>query len=134
MSARLPTKVQLVALLPQLEAHARDWAEREFTSFDAAVLNEKPKDPDAGSIWDMPAIDSKRVVSLLAELETLIGGGCTLPVSAIKSGGYANAEDLVSKLLPRLLEKCSDAQKPGIVSTSAPPPAAVQSPPLQVLP
>jgi hypothetical protein len=134
MSAHLPTKAQLTALLPQLEAHARVWAEREFSSFDDAVLSQKPKDPDTGSIWDVPAIDSKRVVSLLAELETLIGGGCKLPVSAIKSGGYANTEDLVSKLFPKLCEKCLDAQKPGVVSTSASPPTAVQSPPPQVLP
>ena len=127
MTARLPpTKSQLDALLPQLDAYARDWAERECKSFDAAVLNE-PSD-DGGSIWDVPEIDSKRVVALLAELEQLIGGNCKLPVSAIQSGGYDSADDLVRKLFPKLREKCPDAHKPGVAS--APPPPANSAPPL----
>jgi len=122
--------------MPRLEAHARDWAERDCMSFDAAVLAGPPKEnPGDGSIWDMPAIDSKRVVSLLAELEQIIGGGCRLPVSAIKSGGYGGADDLVSKLLPKLREKCPDALTPGVASTSPPPsPAATKSVPPQALP
>jgi hypothetical protein len=120
MGARLPTKAQLDAILPQLEAYARDWAERECTSFDAAVLQESSKGEDEGSIWDMPTIDSKRVVSLLAQLEPLIGEDYTLPASAIKSGGYASVDDLVAKLFPKLREKCPDIAKPGLVSTTAP--------------
>ena len=137
MSARLlPTKAQLDAVLPRLERYTRDWAERECTSFDEAVLNEPPKENEEdGSIWDVPAIDSKRVVSLLAELEQVIGGNCKLPVAAIKSGGYASADDLVEKLFPKLRDKCPDAHKPGVASPTAPASTtAVKSPPPQVLP
>jgi hypothetical protein len=135
MPARIPpTKAQFDALLPKLEAYARDWAERECTTFDEAVLGKpKKENEDDGSIWDMPAIDSKRVVALLVELEQMIDEKCRLPVSAIKSGGYANADDLVAKLLPKLREKCPDSNKPGVASTSAPPPAS-DAPPAQVLP
>jgi hypothetical protein len=136
MTARIPpTKAELDALLPRLEAYARDWAERECTTFDAAVLGEPPKENEEdGSIWDVPAIDSKRVVSLLGELEKMIGEKCKLPVSAIKSGGYTSAADLVAKLFPRLREKCPDAHKPGIVSAVAAPVVAGRAPSAQVLP
>lgn len=121
MTARKPpTKAELDSLLPKLEAYARDWAERECTTFDAAVLGEAPKENEEdGSIWDVPAIDSKRVVSLLGELEKMIGENCKLPVSAIKSGGYTSAEDLVAKLFPKLRDKCPVAHKPGVASTTA---------------
>jgi hypothetical protein len=140
MTARLPpTKAQLDALRPQLEAYALDWAERECTSFDAAVLGEPNENEGDGSIWDMPAIDSKRVTSLLAELEKMFekmfGGNFKLPVSAIKSGGYSDGADLVAKLFPKIREKCSDSHKPGVASASAaPPPTETKSPPPQVLP
>ncbi len=135
MTVRLiPTKTQLDAILPQLEAYARDWVERECTSFDAAVLSEVPKESEDGSIWDVPAIDSKRVVALLAELEELIGGNCKLPVSAIESGGYENAEDLIARLLPKLREKCPESHKPGIASVSpSPTQLALRAPAPQVL-
>src|SRR5687768_8736004 len=108
MTARMPpTKAELDALLPKLEAFARDWVDRECTPFDAAVLGETPKESEEdGSIWDVPAIDSKRVGSLLGGLEKMIGENCKLPVSAIKSGGYTGADDLGEKLFAQLREKC----------------------------
>jgi len=125
MSARLPSKAGFDALQPTLEALARDWVARECTSFDAAVLGTSD-----GSIWDMPAIDSKRVVALLVELEGVVGNGCTIPVSVIAGGGYGSADDLVTKLLPRIRERCPDAQT-GLPPTSPPstPPSMTQARP-----
>lgn len=129
MSTRLPTLAQLDAMLHQLQAYARDWAERECTSFDDAVLQRPRAGAQGGtSIWDMPAIDSKRAVTLLVELEGIIGGGCKLPISAIKSGGYASAEDLVVKLFAKLREACTP--KPGLASAAV---TAATPPPSQVL-
>ncbi len=130
MATGLPTPTQFDALVPQLQAYARDWAERECTSFDDAVLQRPRAAHGAGSIWDMPAIDSKRVVALLVELEDVIGGGCKLPVSAIKSGGYVSPEDLVVKLFAKLREACTP--KPGLTSSAAPP-SSSQPPSSQVL-
>jgi hypothetical protein len=139
MPARLlPTKAQVDSLRSKLEAYALEWAERECKSFDEAVLGEPKESEDDGSIWDMPAIDSKRVTSLLVELEKMFeqtfGGSFKLPVSAIKSGGYADGPDLVAKLFAKIREKCPDSHKPGVASASAPPPSATNSPPPQVLP
>jgi hypothetical protein len=128
MSAHLPTKVQLDALLPQLQAYTRSWADRECASFDDAVLRETSGE---GSIWDMPAIDSKRAVGLLVELEAVIGGGCKIPVSVITSGGYASPDDLVTKLFAKVREICPDIAKPGVTAVAAPV-AASQPPPKQV--
>lgn len=127
MKAILPTKAQFDSLAAQMEAFTRDWAERECTTFDEAVRRAAGVEPEP-SIWDMPAIDSKCTVALLVELETLIGGGCKLPATVIKSGGYRSADDLVRTLLPTIRERCPDADKPGIAATAATPPLA------QVLP
>lgn len=135
MATRLPTKAQFDALLPELQACTRAWAQRECTSLDDAVQQQPSGKTDTGegSIWDMPAIDSKRVVSLLVELETVFGGGCKLPVAVIKSGGYASSDDLIARLFPKLRDACTDAQKPGLASTAAS--TAVSTlPPAQVLP
>ena len=84
----------------------RDWAERECTSFDQAVRKAAGvPSTGGGSIWDMPTIDSKRVASLLVELEPVLG--CRLPSALIKRGGYENAEDLLADMLPKIRERCS---------------------------
>lgn len=133
MSAVLPEKPQFDAMLPKLQAYARDWAERECTTFNAAVRKAAGDEAEDGSIWDlMPMIDSKRTVALLVELEGLIGGGCKIPVSVIKAGGYTSVDDLNAKLFAKIRERCPDASKPGLAATT--PPAAVSKPPSQVLP
>jgi hypothetical protein len=132
MSVGLPNKAEFDVKLPQLEALARDWAERECTSFDAAVRRAAGDEQEEGSIWDMPAIDSKRTVSLLVELEPVLGG-CKLPSSLIKRGGYASVDDLIAKLFPKIRERCPDATKPGFTAAAAPA-AAVKHSPSQVSP
>ncbi|WP_437486750.1 hypothetical protein WME75_04410 [Sorangium sp. So ce1014] len=132
MSVRLPNKAKFDVLLPALQALTRDWAERECTSFDEAVRRASDADTDDGSIWDMPAIDSKRCVSLLIDLEGLLGPGCRIPVSVIKAGGYASVDDLIGKLLPKIREKCLDVAKPGLASAGIP--AAPSRPSSRVLP
>lgn len=129
----LPNKAEFDSLLPTLETLTRDWAERECTSFDQAVRRAAGDDAGGGSIWDMPAIDSKRTVSLLVELEGLIANGCTIPISVIKSGGYASVDDLISKLLPTIRERCPDAPIPALVTASIPSVTSNPSPP-QVVP
>src|SRR3954454_19725611 len=62
------SKAQFDVKAGDLDALARDWAERECTSFDEAVRRAGGAPENDGSIWDMPTIDSKTVVSLLAEL------------------------------------------------------------------
>lgn len=99
------TKAQFDQKRAQLEALARDWADRECTSFDEAVT-QNPKAPSTGTIWRMPAIDSKRVVGLLVELEPAIG--CDIPCSVIRRGGYSDRAGLVADLLARIRERCLD--------------------------
>jgi hypothetical protein len=99
------TKGQFDGKRRELEALATDWAERECTSFDDAVRS-NVNHPGVGSIWQMPAIDSKSVVSLLVEMEPLLG--CKLPISLIRPGGYANAQALVAELLPAIRGRCGD--------------------------
>src|SRR4029078_8810899 len=123
MSVALPNKSEFDAKRSQLEALTRDWADRECTSFDTAGRRAAGDDPGEGSIWDMPAIDSKRTVSLLVELEPMLG--CKLPSSLIKQGGYASVDDMIAKLFPKMRERCPDAPKPGLVAAAAPARAAV---------
>lgn len=104
------TKAQFDAQRPALEALATDWADRECTSFDDAVHQTHNKHPARGTIWAMPAIDSKRVVALLVELEPVIG--CDLPCSLARSGGYATRSRLVTDLLARIRARCLDTPTP----------------------
>lgn len=99
------TKAQFDEKRAELDALARDWADRECTSFDEAV-SQNQKAPSTGSIWVMPAIDSKRVVGLLVELEPAIG--CEIPCSVIRRGGYSDRTRLVTDLLARIRERCLD--------------------------
>jgi len=111
------SKAEFDGKLNELRSIAGDWAARECTSFDAAVQRAAGIEDGDGSIWDMPAIDSKRVVSLLVELEPVLG--CRLPTSLIKRGGYASAEELKDNLFTKIRELCSDANGPGL-STATP--------------
>jgi hypothetical protein len=134
MTVRLPSKAQFDSLRAAAEALAREWAERECTSFDAAVRRAAGGEEE-GSIWDMPEIDSKRCVSLLGELESLFGNDCKIPdckipVSVIKPGGYASVDDLIAKLVPKIRERCLDAPNPSLAAVAA---AASNPPPPQVI-
>ena len=99
------TKTQFDVRRSALEALTNDWASRECTSFDDAVL-QKSTEPASGTIWKMPAIDSKRVVALLVELEPVVE--CELPCSLVRRGGYATPSTLASDLLARIREHCLD--------------------------
>jgi hypothetical protein len=120
---RLPmTRAQFDQKRSELEALARDWADRECTSFDDAV-SQSPRLPTSGTIWAMPAIDSKRVVGLLVELEPTLG--CDIPCSVIRRGGYSDRSRLVTDLLARIRERCLDdtatnAQASASASEAAP--------------
>lgn len=100
------TTAQFDAKRRQLEAWATAWADRECTSFDDAVHHQQNETPASGTIWAMPAIDSKHVVALLVELEPVIG--CDLPCSLARPGGYPSRSLLVSDLLARIREQCID--------------------------
>ena len=103
------TKAQFDEKREELEILARDWADRECTSFDQAV-GQTQSDSPAGTIWTMPAIDSKRVVGLLVDLEPTIG--CEIPCSVIRRGGYSDRARLVTELLARIRERCLDDPAP----------------------
>ena len=107
MKTPLPLDVaRFDAKVLEVKALTRDWAERECTSFDQAVRKAAGVPATGGgSIWDMPNIDSKRVASLLVELEQVLD--CRLPSALIKRGGYENAEDLLADMLPKIRERCS---------------------------
>lgn len=90
----------------EAETLTRDWAERECTSFDQAVRTPE-QHIGSGSIWQMPAVDSKRVVSLLVELEPILG--CKLPPTLIRRGGYMNPQILERELLAAIRDRCSGA-------------------------
>lgn len=108
MKTSLPLdKAQFDAKVTQLEALARNWAERECSTFDEAVRRAAGLPQTSGSIWTMPPIDSKRVVSLLVELEPILG--CKLPSALIRRGGYRNTDDLVKDLGQRIRERCGDS-------------------------
>lgn len=118
MHTTFPNKAEFDAKLPQIEALVRDWVDRECTPFDAAVRKEAGTDDGGGSIWDMPAIDSKQTVSLLVELEGLLG--CRLPSSLIKRGGYAGADQVIADLPPKIREHCPDATDPALAMIAPP--------------
>jgi hypothetical protein len=69
-------------------------------------------------------------VSLLVELEGMIGGGCKIPVSVIRAGGYVSGDDLKAKLFATIRERCPDPARPGVAATKT----ASEPPPPQVLP
>jgi hypothetical protein len=101
-------KAQFDAKVTQFEALVRDWADRECTPFDEAVRRAAGLPPTSGgSIWKMPSIDSKPVVTLLVELEQILG--CRLPSELIRRGGYKNADDLVNDLRQKIRERCCDS-------------------------
>lgn len=108
MKPAFPSKTEFDALRPALDALTRDWVERECSSFDEAVDRAAGTAGESDSIWDMPAIDSKRVAGLLAELEPLLG--CKLPSSLAKAGGYEDGEELIADLFTKIREKCGDEQ------------------------
>ncbi|MBN8612712.1 MAG: hypothetical protein J0L92_19105 [Deltaproteobacteria bacterium] len=85
-----------------VEKHIASWSKEECSSFDAAIGV-----AEADPIWSMPAIDSKRVTSLLAELEPILG--CRLPSSLIRKGGYRDKADLSQSLTSTIEARCSDA-------------------------
>lgn len=84
----------------QLNALIDDWVGRECTSFDDAVRMAAGESPAGPSIWDMPTIDSKSVVSLLTQLEPVLDR--RLPATLIKPGGYTSSEELKNDLVPKL--------------------------------
>ena len=109
MKTSLPLdKTQFDGRVPQFEALTRDWADRECTTFDEAVRRAAGiPQASGGSIWSMPSIDSKRVVSLLVELEPIFG--CRLPSALIRRGGYVNTDDLLNDLRQRIRDRCPDS-------------------------
>jgi hypothetical protein len=86
----------------QLTALIEDWVDRECSTFDDAVRKAAGLAAAGPSIWDLPTIDSKRVVSLLTELEPVLER--RLPAALIRKGGYASADDLKTDLVPKLKE------------------------------
>ncbi len=112
MKRILPDKLMFDSLRGQLSDIIREWSERECSSFDDAVAevdSSSPSTSDSG-IWEMPAIDSKKVVSLLVEFESVVG--CKIPVSVIRSGGYSDSDDLTEHLLATIRERCPDPSAP----------------------
>jgi len=112
------TPQQFDAQIRKLELLTHDWAQRELSSFDEAVGITPNTASSTGSIWDMPTIDSKRVVSLLAEYEVVLG--CKLPCALIKSGGYDNESELRSHLFSGIRERCINQTRPGLVDAAPP--------------
>jgi hypothetical protein len=112
--------------LDQLTALVDDWGDRECTSFDDAVLKASGQPASSGgSLWDIPMIDSKRVVSLLTELEPVLD--VRLPATLIKAGGYSSVQELKDDLLPRI-KKHAMSDKARLLpnaATAAPSPARV---------
>ena len=114
---RIPlTKVQFDTKRSELEASVRDWADRACTSFDEAVRQADKEEPTSGTIWAMPAIDSKRVAGLLVELEPVVG--CELPCSLIRRGGYGDRSLLATDLLARIRERCLDDPTPALQASN----------------
>lgn len=117
-------KVKFDSKVPELQTLTRDWADRECTTFDEAVRPAGLPIAAGGSIWDMPAIDSKRAVSLLVELEFLLN--CKLPSKLIKRGGYKSPDELLGDLVPKIRQLCSETAAQNAVAaddelaTSAP--------------
>ena len=124
------TEGEFDARASQATALIQDWGDRECTSFDDAVRRASGEATAAtgGSIWDMPTIDSKRVVSLLTELEPVLER--RLPPSLIKSGGYSSVAELQADLLPKLKVFATRGKAKPLPSTNpAPPSSAAPSPP-----
>ncbi|WP_437661309.1 hypothetical protein [Sorangium sp. So ce1182] len=93
---------------PAIEKELRDWyATETATSFDQAVRHATDKDDedDDLSIWDeMPELDSKRVVDALVKIEPCLGS--KVPVTVIRPGGYASADELVADLHDKIRAMC----------------------------
>jgi hypothetical protein len=94
------TDAEFATREPQLATLIEDWVDRECSSFDDAVRKAAGLATAGPSIWDMPTIDSKRVVALLTELEPVLER--RLPAALIRKGGYASADDLKADLVPKL--------------------------------
>lgn len=92
-----------------IEAFIRDWAERECCSFDEAIDRMSGSAKGPHSIWDMPPIDSKNVVALLVDLEEVLGR--SVPCTVIRPGGYADVEDLVKDLAPKIRQGTAAAAR-----------------------
>jgi hypothetical protein len=116
MRAILLSKTAFDSKREQLGILTRDWSDRECVSFDQAVRRAAGHGEGAGSIWQMPTIDSKCVVSLLVELEPLLG--CKLPSSLIMRGGYPTPQELEKDLIARIRERCTDDPIPVAASVS----------------
>lgn len=108
---KLLTTSEFDEMRSTLEARLHDWHQRECTSFDDAVRAGAAAASGGGSgnltIWDeMPAIDSKKAVSALVEIEQATE--MQFPVGLIKSGGYDTLQELLDDLFPKVRAKCYD--------------------------
>ncbi len=111
------TTTEFDLMRPALEALLGDWQQRDCTSFDDAVragCSSGAPEPML-SIWDeMPAIDSKKAVSALIEIEAATK--MHLPVALIKSGGYDTLPELIDDLFPKVRARCYDPAPSTMVS------------------
>lgn len=62
-----------------------------------------------GAVGPQPLIDSLVVVSLLIELEPMVG--FELPEDLVRAGGYDSVEQVVQHLVPQVLKRWDKNQK-----------------------
>jgi len=62
-----------------------------------------------GTVGPQPVIDSLVVVSLLIELEPIVG--CELPEDLVRAGGYETVEEVVQHLMPQVQKRWDKNRK-----------------------
>ena len=88
----------------QIAAELRTWAEEEAGDWDDLVTSAPggSKENVIDLYDDMPEIDSKAVARTSPIFERHFG--IPLDVTLIRPGGYANIEEVVSHLIPKMKE------------------------------
>jgi hypothetical protein len=88
------------ARIPELISELEAWFEEETASIDGTISAGAPSGGGGSIITMRPAIDSKRVVD--ATVVTKLVLGIELPPEIIKAGGYANCEEMIVDIVPKL--------------------------------
>jgi len=83
-------------LATELEA----WFEEETESIDGSIAAAAPSGSGGSIMGTCPAIGSKRVVDATVVIKKVLE--IELPPEIIQPGGYANCEEMIADLVPKL--------------------------------
>ncbi len=92
-----------------LERDLRAWVELESADWDALVEGGPEGLPGGSDLWDtMPVLDSKAVARSSPVFEQHLG--IKLDVRLIRAGGYFDVDDMISDLVPSMVQVALERQ------------------------